>query len=57
MINFLGMFAVATVLAISSIDNGTQQVEIDILKARVWHLEALIEFEDFENASESSKEG
>jgi hypothetical protein len=52
MINFLGMVAVLTVLAVSSINDGVQQVEIDILKARVWHLEALIELEDFENDRE-----
>ena len=51
--DLINLISIVTVLAISAINHGSQQTEIDLLNDKVWHLEAIIELERFENEQEN----
>ena len=46
------IISVIFIIAISVLNHREQQIDIDLLQEKVWHLEALIELEDFENDRE-----
>ncbi len=46
------IISVIFVIAISVLNHREQQIDIDLLEEKVWHLEALNELEDFENDRE-----
>ena len=52
--DLINLISIVTVLAISAINHGSQQTEIDLLNDKVWHLEAIIELERFENEQENN---
>ena len=51
------IISVIFIIAISVLNHREQQIDIDLLQEKVWHLEALNELEAFENDREPSKEG
>ena len=52
--DFLWVFTVSAVLWLFAIGHEMQQTEIDLLNDKVWHLEAIIELERFENEQENN---